>query len=357
MKLIDNNFINKILYRYPKYNIKNLGIYNNSTSNKILFHDNAEIYILKPKGKKAFLWFTYIKSKMICILIFINNNNLYDNSNQYYEVNIDYDDELCYNNVLLFGYYLHYKSEQYFIIENVYNYNKLNTLIGDEYYNHKITNKLYIIENVLNKVKNYVNNANNVNNVNNVNNANNVNKTNNVHKSNILNINLPVITNKDNLYKILNSIDYSIYSIHVYSKDKYLGNFVINTILSNDKNNRSNIRVTFKVTASLNNDIYNLYILNNNNEEFYDYALIDTYKRSKFMNSLFRTIKENENIDYIEESEDEEYFENIDKNKYLLNKCYNLECMYNNKFKKWVPLKISENSIINKNNLFKFIKK
>ena len=36
------------------------------------------------------------------------------------------------------------------------------------------------------------------------------------------------------------------------------------------------------------------------------------------MNSLFRNIKENKNIDYIEESEDESDFENTSEDKYVL---------------------------------------
>ena len=70
------------------------------------------------------------------------------------------------------------------------------------------------------------------------------------------------------------------------------------------------------------------------------------------MNNLFRNIKENKNLDYLEESDEEEDFENIENNKYVyLEKTYNIECIYSYKFKKWIPLKISKNNIINKNNL------
>ena len=106
MKIISKNIINTILHRYPNNNIKNLAIYNNSTTNKILFNDNAKYFILKPKGKKAYLWFTYIETKIICILIFMNNKNLYDNSNEFYEIPIEFDIELCYNNTLLYGYFM-----------------------------------------------------------------------------------------------------------------------------------------------------------------------------------------------------------------------------------------------------------
>ena len=64
------------------------------------------------------------------------------------------------------------------------------------------------------------------------------------------------------------------------------------------------------------------------------------------MNSIFRNIKENENLDYIEESEDEDEFENTNPNKYVyLNKKVNMECKFNYKFKKWIPIQIIENNI------------
>ena len=40
--------------------------------------------------------------------------------------------------------------------------------------------------------------------------------------------------------------------------------------------------------------------------------------------------------------DDEEEFENIDEDKYVdLEKSVNMECIYSNKFRKWIPQKIS----------------
>jgi hypothetical protein len=61
------------------------------------------------------------------------------------------------------------------------------------------------------------------------------------------------------------------------------------------------------------------------------------------MNSLFRNIKENQNIDYIEESEDEEEFENIYEDKFVdLDKVLLIECTFNWKFKRWIPKRVRE---------------
>jgi len=59
------------------------------------------------------------------------------------------------------------------------------------------------------------------------------------------------------------------------------------------------------------------------------------------MNSLFRNIKENSNLDFIEESDDEEDFENIAVDKYVdLEKTLIMECIFHPKFKKWVPQRV-----------------
>ena len=70
------------------------------------------------------------------------------------------------------------------------------------------------------------------------------------------------------------------------------------------------------------------------------------------MNQLFRTIKENNNLDLLEESDSEEEFENINIDKFVhLNKNHYIECEYNNKFKKWMPRNLSNNKLVTKNNL------
>ena len=68
----------------------------------------------------------------------------------------------------------------------------------------------------------------------------------------------------------------------------------------------------FLVGADIQYDIYHLYAWNMNslNAEdryiYYNVAYIPDYKTSVFLNSIFRNIKANRNLDYIEESDDEE---------------------------------------------------
>lgn len=88
----------------------------------------------------------------------------------------------------------------------------------------------------------------------------------------------------------------------------------------------------FKIKATPKDDIYELYDKNN---KYIDIAFIPDYKTSVFMNSIFRNIKENKNLDLLEESdnEDEEHNELV-----YLDKEINMVCEYNKKFNKWKPI-------------------
>lgn len=98
----------------------------------------------------------------------------------------------------------------------------------------------------------------------------------------------------------------------------------------------------FNVCADIQYDVYHLYACGKNNElVYYNVAGIPTLKTSVFMNSLFRKIKENQNIDYIEESDDEDDIQDMAEDKYVdLNKNLLIECTFNYKFKKWVPVRV-----------------
>jgi hypothetical protein len=98
----------------------------------------------------------------------------------------------------------------------------------------------------------------------------------------------------------------------------------------------------FKVMADMQYDIYRLFVYGSQKTcVYYNVAYISNYKMSVFMNSIFRNIKENANLDAIEESDDEEDFENMDPEKYVdLKKSVFMECKFNTKFKKWMPIRV-----------------
>jgi hypothetical protein len=331
-KLALNSFddFKTISNRFPLNYVNNV----NSNFNITNLSNTLDYYILYPKGRRGYLWFTYYKKEMLCLLIFINSKKFDDISNEFYKYEINYDNTLCYNNVLLIGtYFYKYNNnksvQHYYVIDSVLNYNYYNAIITANN-NNCFNSKLNLCKKVVQAITNST-----------------------------FNINLGIILdNYDSIFKIIYKLNYDIYCVACYSNNKYLGNFILNIQLSKTINkNETNYGYNFKVTASITPDIYNLYILENNKEIFYEYALIDSYKTSVFMNDLFRKIKENKNLDLLEESDDEEEFENIDLEKYVdLGKTYIIECFYNRKFKKWVPKNLAKNNYIidkNKINLIK----
>jgi hypothetical protein len=109
----------------------------------------------------------------------------------------------------------------------------------------------------------------------------------------------------------------------------------------NYKKPQYNIATVFMIKPDIKFDIYHLYACNKLKKEYCGVACIPNYKTSVFMNSIFRNIRENTNIDYIEESDTEEEFENIKEDKYVdLKKEVNMECIFNAKFKKWTPIRV-----------------
>jgi hypothetical protein len=114
----------------------------------------------------------------------------------------------------------------------------------------------------------------------------------------------------------------------------------------------------FCVKPDIQNDIYDLHCLSADGIILYDTACIPDFKTSVMMNSLFRNIKENTNLDLLEESDDEEEFENDKADRFVfLDKTYNMVCAYNNKFRKWYPVRLSDTKIVHQSDLLVLEKK
>lgn len=99
----------------------------------------------------------------------------------------------------------------------------------------------------------------------------------------------------------------------------------------------------FEVSADIRFDIYHLNVCGKGNARiYYGVAYIDGYKTSVFMNSLFRKIKENRNLDFIEESDDEEEFQDQREDRFVdLGKKVAMECVFSSKFKRWIPVRLA----------------
>ena len=164
---------------------------------------------------------------------------------------------------------------------------------------------------------------------------------------------LPLIdTNYYNLTNKLNNLYYDVFCIQyrlLYKNKPYLNELIkINKL----------IYKYFLVKATIINDIYELYVLNENKYEKFTIAYIPDYKCSVMMNSLFRNIKENNNLDALEESDDEEEFENIGLDKFVdLDKKYIMKCLYLPKFKSWKPIEVANEKVSQKREILFYKKK
>ena len=93
-----------------------------------------------------------------------------------------------------------------------------------------------------------------------------------------------------------------------------------------------------------------MFAFSDGKEACHDVAFIPDYKTSVLMNKLFRNIKENDNLDALEESDDEDEFEDSRVDKYVyLDRSFKMNCEYNHKFKKWVPISLADqNAMLSK---------
>lgn len=279
----------------------------------------ADLYLIIPKGKKALVWFTYFNEKNICFVLELDASN---NINNIYPVSYCFDNELAYNTILL-GTLKNINNTTFFTCENILYYK--NTDLKQK----NFKTKLMLINDFFKNIKNTT------------------------YISHNFIISMPII--KKNYTYALNEtqfLNYETYGIQAIRLNDYEALGII-------KIEKKIEEVAFKVMADIKPDIYKLYCLENNKFVFHCIAMIPDYKTSVFMNNLFRTIKENKNLDLLEESDDDEEFENINEDKYVdINKHIVMNCVYLDKFKKWKPISISNkhSKIISKQELYKLQK-
>ena len=292
-----------ILKGFPKFELS----YEKRLHKKV----QTDIYLTIPKGKKYFAWFKTYKRQNICYLLEIDKRY---NSIEDININISsFDKALCSGKgTVLYGTIFSINKKKFFNIENIY-YSKGNSLIYYTQYK-----KLKEIANI---VKNYIKQAS--------------------YLKNSIIFGTPIIdTNYYNLKKKLEKLPYDLYCIQyrlLYKNKPFLNEFV-----KIDKT----IHKIFLLKPTIVDDIYDLYFQNEDKLEKYNVACIPDYKTSVMMNSLFRTIKENRNLDLLEESDDEEEFENINLDKFVnLEKEIKMKCVFMKKFDSWKPIQISNEKI------------
>lgn len=278
----------------------------------------SEMYFLIPKGKKHLAWFTYFEDKKVCVFIELNQGA--DKSiKDMYIVPQSFDKKMVLGTIF-YGTLFTMNEKKFYSIENIHYYKGKNVEFNDEQY------KLGLLRNIFeHELKQTI-----------------------ITNRGIC-FGLPIIESSfENAIACAKQLPYEIYSIQ--NRDFNGKTNLYNSALYKYTDTDENENKIFSVRPDIQNDVYHLYVRSSNNSgnssgnnlEFFDIAAIPDYKTSVMMNRLFRKIKENENLDALEESDDDDEFENTNDDKFVnLDKCVKMECMYNKKFDKYVPLKVA----------------
>jgi hypothetical protein len=316
--------ISLVLQKFPKFELS----YENITHKKV---HNANVILAIPEGNHFFTWFTSYNNENICFALEIDDNNKIKNIKK---LNTSFMDCLCLaQGTIFYGTMFKYNDISCFSIEDIYYYK------GQNYIHTSYSNKLQLLKAIF---------------------------TNEISQSLLNNrftvFGMPLIYSDFNLLLTgIQKLPYKIDKIkfRFFEKNNSRKIMTMNYYNQIDKNtekidkkivkidsyqrDKNKKTAIFKIMAGTEPDIYNLFITKNGNEEYYDIAIIPDYKTSVMMNSLFRNIKENINLDAIEESDDETDFEDGREDKYTyLDRSFNIKCEFNYKFKRWVPISLAD---------------
>lgn len=135
------------------------------------------------------------------------------------------------------------------------------------------------------------------------------------------------------LTTIVSKLEFPVYAIQLYTSNTMIQEYRNCHKIKWKQENTGT--TTFIVKPDIHDDVYMLYDVDT--QEYKGNMLIQNYKQSVYMNSLFRNIKENECLDLLEESDDEEDFEDVREDKYIMFDEKTVDCCYNAKFNGWMP--------------------
>jgi hypothetical protein len=327
LKTIDS--YNNILVNFPKIELS----YETMAHNKVY---DSDVILAIPEGSKTIAWFTEYNDEPVCVIFELDLNfkniHIVKNLKNIQIAITSFNDSLIYGQgTILHGTIFKYNDVSCFSIEDIYYYK------GRDVSSMNYLTKLQTIQICLQK---------------------DLSSTALTNKYTIFG--LPIMNNNFSL--LLNEISLLPYKISIiqyryltskkvlfikYYKPKTTQKLDLSSSIKCDK-------AVFRVSPQIQTDIYNLFVYKDGKEEFYDIAFIPDYVTSVLMNKLFRNIKENENLDALEESDDENEFENEKEDKYVfLDRSFKMNCQYNYKFKKWVPLSLAakDSRIITTNKL------
>jgi hypothetical protein len=294
----------------------------------------ADVYALIPAGQKAFIWFTYYRQQSIYAVLLLNEKGNVQEVQVYPVLSQLASGTVLYGTLFNSNGLFHYSIEDIFYYKGQplakRSYQEKIVILGKIFWGKELVPKL----------------------------------------SDCLVVGLPLLAESyAQAVKKAAELPYSIYAIQLHDfkqidpKGIYLyRDIILSKPVAAAAAAALPICANFYIKAGLAADLYYLYCSMSKQSSLskpYSTAMIPSYKSSVFLNSLFRTIKENQNLDLLEESEDETDFENIQEDKFVqLEKTLMMKCVYLRKFRKWQPLELLSNGArINSFNEVRFLEK
>jgi len=315
---------------------------------------HSNVYYIIPKGPKAIVWYTYWKDQHVCLLVKLNERGNYSDVQVFPS---SFTDKLALGTIIYGTYFLHY-NQHYFTCEQLHVYQ------GNEVHKKPYLEKLNLLLAMFQAEIEQIS-----------------------YVPSTLVVGMPVMTSTyEDAEAQLNALPYKTYGIGMPStfhqrpknhatpqpqsqhmqpppqpQSQHMqpppqpsmqpppqpsmqpppqpNNHKSFSNKSYTINNHNQHNLVFKVKAELGADKYMLYT---NDNKMFEQALVSSYKSSVLLNSLFRNIKENTNLDLLEESDDEDEFENTELDRFVdLEKTVLMECVYSKRFKKWEPVKVA----------------
>ncbi len=297
----------------------------------------APLYYIIPKGPKALVWYTYWGDQNVCLLVLLNERGNYSDIKLFPSV---FSNQLSLGTII-YGTYFQHQRQHFFTSEQVHYYK------GAVLKNNNIDTLVDLFQNHIGQV---------------------------AYTTTSLVVGMPVITaTYEEAETQLTLLPYKTYGIGVYkggqAKQPYKqaqqhkqhvqqpNKQPIQSQQHIQSQHQAHVQQPaqqhiqkqsaqpytqlFKVKADLAADMYHLYAPADN--KLIGTALVSTYKTSVLLNSLFRHIKENANLDLLEESDDEDEFENTHLDKFVdLEKTVLMECVFSKRFQKWQPVAIKK---------------
>lgn len=274
----------------------------------------ADMFQVIPVGRRCFAWFTYDKFNggNTCYLVYNNKGEPW-----FEQVLASFDDEIAYGSVFS-GVLISHRGNKSATDQRIFCVDSISYYKGVFVKNNNYQKKLHILSRVFNKPE-----------------------LSNVSADKTLKFAMPIFCKTfHEAQAYMGKLPYKTQGVRLFNfKDKDpLGDV---TLLASELEQQTFV---FSVRPNQEPDSYSLFGIDKatRQRKYAGKAIVCSYEQSKKLNSLFRVIRENDDIDLIEESEDEDTFEDIDERKFIKRHAnIKMYCKLNAKFRKYELLSVA----------------